>query len=385
LIVRGRYWNERSTAGAGDEVWLDKTAVIDDKSSSREKDEKKSYDFRQTFATTSQKGKYSFEIENPWSFETGVTIRIYSSETSFITLEQNSQHYGMLSDGKSERYEIFMGNAGKWYLWVYSCTGIVDLKIEDSNSGPTDNTGVVVIPEGKDYLYQATVINEGMSNRVKYVTVTKSSEVKQGDTGIFISSSLVNEQDFVNYDLKGGDLVATPRFVYGERSSKVVVEVKKAEFYSAEATDRINYHVRLCPYDWKNPEDKQDYCKLRQECRHYREEYFINSQKSQEALTASFEEVHDGLYYVQTVAIIEHHQQMVKFIPYKVEMVTVEQPLGHKVSSNWWKIFVGFALVVLVVAVCMKGFKKLQAFSEDRGFELQMFGKKKGYEMLGET
>jgi len=380
LKVNARFWSERATAGTGQVISLEKGPIVDDKSTRRDIGNKGfEYDLRQTFTLTSQKGKYGFEIENPFRFETEIAIRIYSSETELLTLDQNSQHFGVLTARETEKYEVFMGTAGKWYLWVFACNGDVNVNVEDGDTGEASKTPIA-IPRGKDHLYKATIPNEGMGNRVKYVSVSAPQE--QDNTGFFISTSLINEQDFQNYDLRDNHLYMTPSYEYGERSNRVIVRLQPVEFRGGEATDKVRYHVRLCPYNAGRPEEKSDFCQLKEECRHYSEEFFMNSQK---AVNAKFESVQDGEYYVQALAVVVHQTQMIKFVPFDVQTLSVVQPIGQKVTGNFWKILGGLVVMAIVIVVCMKGYKKVKEFSEDRGFELEMFSKKKGYDMLGES
>ena len=106
---------------------------------------------------------------------------------------------------------------------------------------------------------------------------------------------------------------------------------------------------------------------------------------SQKAVNAKFESVQDGEYYVQALAVVVHQTQMIKFVPFDVQTLSVVQPIGQKVTGNFWKILGGLVVMAIVIVVCMKGYKKVKEFSEDRGFELEMFSKKKGYDMLGES
>jgi len=292
-------------------------------------------------------------------------------------LDQSSQHSAILTEGKSETLQVYLAHQGVWYLWAYSCAGTIDISIEDTTNTLVVSSKPLTLQPGEQYLYKTSVPTNGM-RIIKVARNDKSND----NAEFFLSSSHFNDPRTYDFEPKSANLPIEHEYIYSSMSSVLSVKVKKMDLRDFDATDKVMYQVRVCPYDEERPTDPQNMCNLKDDCRFYHQEYRVNDQKD---LQAKFEKLPDGIYYIQATANLEHMDKLVRFVPYEVSIINIKQPLTNKISNMIGKIIIGLAALIVSIVICIKCYKKIQVIGEDRGFELPTFGKKKGYDYLGES
>jgi len=372
LPINARYWPEGKAAGLGEYVFLNTEQIIPHYVENR--GEYSFYTFTQIMTTHSRPGKLSFEVQNPYDALLNIEVKIISNAVPRIKMDQDSQHSAVLTPGKSEALEVFVGNGGKWYLSVFACEGDVGFSILENNdevSVPSLGNG----PEsrGKYFLYSAGV----QAQTTKLVKVTNNA---QGNSHYLLSSSQFFEKKIYDYEPKNTSFPVDYDYRYGRKGSTLVVNLKALHLDEGlDPTDEVSYHVRVCPDS--GDDSKNNLCTLKGDCKLAHVKRRVNDRKD---IQVKIEKVRDGRYYVQTTAYIQHLQKMVRMIPYDVIDVEISETLSSKVSDMIGTIILGIVMFIIAGIICIKCYKKFQALTEERGFELQMFTKKKGYNVLGE-
>jgi hypothetical protein len=384
LPVTASFWGEKVTAGVGLDVDLYKDHMMVDSqedNSGISDDGTQTYHLRETYTTVSKIGKFSFDVWNPYQTDISVTITVYGADHGMLLLDQNAQHSSILSGTGSETFEIYLAGKGAWYLWVHSCTGTLQLTIADSpddldkqKQGDTNKK----VRAGQQHLYRLQNEKSGM----KYVRLTRDPESKV-DSQFLLSTSFFEETKLYNFDAGSIPLTVENEFTYHMLSSSVKVKFSQAQLNKLDANDDVIYQVTVCPTQNKKNFEIQNVCMWPIECSSAQVTYRIREQP--QTIEMNIDGLIPGKYYVQITARIQHMKKFVKFISFPVTNILIEKPLFTKITEMMGTILLGSLILAIVAFVIFKCFKRLKEMGDDRGFELQMFGKKKPeYGMLGE-
>ena len=395
--LNARYWPEKSTAGLGEEVALEAESGPKARSNSSH------IIVEQKFSIKDPKGKYMVEVVNPWEFPVRFRLfmRPYHVEKKTVDHYSNGwwNTHDVLRSENPKFYTVNMESRGNWYLWVYSCSPTMDLKVEDGDL----ETGMVTIPKGESYFYKESIEKdhetpketepkrrydiyrerEAYKPKSLVMSVNANSLSEQGK--FIMYSAEVDEERSRNYDIKENhlelDITYKPQ---KEDKNEVTVEFRPIELRDPEAWTHIAYNVWLCPdiskLAFEDPLCSGDLYSSR--CKEAR----LDSMKDQgERVKVKFQDVNYGIYFVKIKATIQEQMKAIKIVqPYVVGYVNVNNPIFWKI----FKIFIVVEILVVLVVVGFKGYKKFKVRQENKGLELQKVeNSMKGYNPLkdGET
>jgi len=345
--IKAQYWPVSSESGFGQDVSLEARAPPIFRSNESH------VVVEQRFSTKSQKGRYVVEILNQWEFPVTYRVSIRPAPPmEKIPLKSHSQIESDLQSDDTKLYSV--GEAGKWYLWVYSCGMGVDLKIENGDL----ETGMVTILKGQSYFYKEALLNEPRA------VLLSGNPYHFNVFGKFIMySSVIDEEKFRDYDVKEDLLGIDMSWKEKEEKNLVTIEFIPVEFKDPELTDRITYKVWLCPDISRRSMESPLCSKYNEKCMAYSREFLVNEK---EGIKVEFEGVNYGMYYVKIVVNIEHRGQLIKSLePYVVGYLNVKDSIFWKI----FKVFIGIEVLVVVIFACFKGYMKRH--KGNKGVELQ--------------
>jgi hypothetical protein len=376
LPLTVNYWGEKVTAGIGQQAVVFKDYVMVD--SFEEKGSVKRYRLREAFTLASKRGKFSFEIENPFPSLVDVIVMAYSTEL-LLNLDQNSQFSSTLGDGDQESFQVYLDQAGAWYLWAYSCNGAVDVSVDENPEKlATGSENTNTLQGGQDSMKSTALTAE----KTLFVRVGKSAEGPKEDSQFLLSSSFFPKEKLYDYGVKSGPSRIKTKYTYNTFASQIDFTIDPISVNDAHSDDVINYHVRACPYRDSDPTAKDNICKINEDCKTFEKTFNINKQSSFDGI---FGRLLPGKYFVQATADITHNGKIVKFIPFGSESVDIVESLGDKASNFIGTITLAIAVLFIAIVVCWKCYGKLKKVTEERGFELPNFtGRRKDYGFLGD-
>jgi hypothetical protein len=377
LPLTVNYWGEKVTAGVGQQVIIFKNYVMID--SFEEKGSVKRYRLREAFTLVAKRGKFSFEIENPFPKLVDVIVMAYSSELPILDLNQNSQFSSTLGDGDQESFQVYLDQPGAWYMWAYSCNGAVDFSVDENPeklASGSENTET--LQRGQDSMKSKDITAE----KTLFVRVGKSAEGLKEDSQFLVSSSFFPGEKRYDYGVKSGPSRIKTKYTYNTFASAIDFTIDPINLIDAPSDDVINYHVRACPYRDSDPTAKDNICKLQEDCRTFEKTFNINKQTS---FNGAFGRLLPGKYFVQATADITHNGKIVKFIPFESESIDIVEGLGDKASNFIGTITLAVAILFIAIFVCWRCYGKFKKVTEERGFELPNFtGRRKDYGFLGD-
>jgi len=377
LPLTVNYWGERVTTGVGQQVIIFKDYVRTD--SFEEEGSTKRYSVREAFTMVSRRGKFSFEIENPFPNLVDVTVMAYSTEFGTLTLEQNSQFSSTLTDGDQETFQAYLEGKGAWYLWAYSCSGAIDISVEknpEKLATGSENTDTLFGSQQK--MKSQYVTDSG----AYFVRVGKSAEGPKEDAQFLLSSSFFPNEQPIDYDLRSPASRIKSKPTFASFSSFIEVSLDPISLNTFDDGDVINYHVRACPYRESEPNAISNICRINEDCRTIERTFNV---KTQSVVQGVFERLLPGKYFIQATADIMHKSKIVKFVTFEPETVEIAEGLADKASNFIGTITLVLAILFLAVLVCWKCYGKVKKITEDRGFELPNFGgRRKEYGFLGD-
>jgi len=379
LPLSVNYWGEKVTTGVGQQVIIFKDYVRTD--SFEEKGSIRRYNVREAFTMVSRRGKFSFEIENPFPNLVDVTVMAYSSEFGTLSLEQNSQFSSTLSDGDQETFQVYLEGKGSWYLWAYSCSGAVDVSVDknpEKLATGSENTDTLFGSQQK--LKSFEFKSEG--SQTYFVRVGKSAEGPKEDAQFLLSSSFFANEAPIDYELKSPLSRIQSKPTFASFSSFIEVNIDPISLNNYGDGDIINYHVRACPYRENEPNAISNICKINEDCRTIEKTF---PAKDQSAVKGVFDRLLPGKYFIQATADVMHKSKIVKFVTFEPATVEIAEGLADKASNFIGTITIVIAVLFVAILVCWKCYGKVKKITEDRGFELPNFGgRRKEYGFLGD-
>jgi len=377
LPLTVNYWGEKVTAGVGQQAIIFKEYVTVD--SFEEKESVKRYRLREAFTLVSKRGKFSFEIENPFPSLVDVIVMAYSTEFGTLNLDQNSQFSSTLSDGDQETFQVYLDQAGAWYLWAYSCNGAIDVSVDENPeklASGSENTDT--LQGGQDTMKSKALTAE----KTLFVRVGKSAEGPKEDSQFLLSSSFFAQEKQFDYGLKSSPSRIKTKYTYNSFASSIDFTIDPINVNDAHSDDVINYHVRACPYRDSDPSAKDNICKINEDCKTFEKTFNI---KKQSSFDGAFGRLLPGKYFVQATADIMHNGKIVKFIPFESESVDIVEGFGDKASNFIGTITLAVAILFIAIFICWRCYGKVKKITEERGFELPNFaGRRKEYGFLGD-
>ena len=374
LNIKAQFFSEKMTAGTGTEVILTNENPLNDRIEN--KGTVTYYHLRQIATTRSKKGKYIFEIENIFNQNVNITTRIYTASSGAIAIDPNSQHSSLLTKGKSETLETYLADTGSWYLWVYVCSGNLELNIGTDPSDLENEAKTIDLPAEGQYLYR---IRNPIPN-LEYIKLAREGGSSQADVQVRVSSSYFKEIKLYDFEPVNHD--HTIDYEYEERANgQLTVYFKTLEFHTDkyDPSDEVKYHIKLCPYK----EGIQNLCNIGDGCKI--EHHTVMTKLSSKSLESKFQKVPSGIYSIQITANIDHLSKFVRSIPYEAIKIEIGQPTaGTTGLTNILLIALGIILLCIVSFVCYKGFKKLRkVVTEKKAVELEMSDPQKTYGVIG--
>jgi len=375
------YWSDKSTAGLGSQVSLLKDYVMMDSVSELPSDHgKRRYKIREAFTTISRRGKFQFEIENPFSVAADVQVTAYSTEYGSLSLGQNSQFSNSLSKGMSETFEVYLTSKGQWYFFVQACAGNVDFSLGDNPANlATGSSNTIEITQETNAIKQIEIKEAGM----RYVRIGRSESSRADNAQFTLSSSFfADDPKQYNYELRSSAPNFQTKYIFGPHNSILTVDIPAINVMDAAENDEIIYRVKACPERADEPDAATNVCRMYEECKTAEIQRKLSSN---EGFRASVERLLPGKYYVQVTAEIQHKGKMVKFVPYPVQYLTIEKSITNKLSEALGTILLALGILAISGIICYKCYGKFKKVTEDRGFELPSFGgKRKEYGFLGD-
>ena len=197
-MTKGRYWPEKDFEGEGQgqEISLESGPWTH-------------YNVTNVFLGCNyqiqrgQKGKYMIEIANLWEFniELSVAMTIDYSDLSISRVGESFEYHPVVFSLNVTQvaYDIFMVTPGKWYLSAYTCGLPVNITIES-----VKKKEIITLRNG-GHLYQETIDNQPIDappeDRWRKITIMVPEGVDP-EGKIEMYSTVVNEPEFMNYELK---------------------------------------------------------------------------------------------------------------------------------------------------------------------------------------
>jgi len=195
------------------------------------------------------------------------------------------------------------------------------------------------------------------------------------------SSFFAGETQKFDYSLASSVSTVDYSYSFSPLNSVVTVKIPPFQVKRPDTGDDVVHRLKICPYRDSNPEVADNVCQIYEECK---VSEHISSLSLQGTTTASIERLLPGKYYIHTTADIRHKGKVVKFVAYPVEIVTIQKSVVSKLGDMIWTIFIIILALAIAGFACFKCAGKFKSITEDRGFELPTFGKKREYGMLGD-
>jgi len=265
---------------------------------------------------------------------------------------------------------------GAWYVWAYSCAGRTAFNIGDSPSALKETSDFKQLTQGQQFV----IANDNNDAGLKYIKVGQPNDY-DGISQFILSTSYFKNESIREYALNGDVTKVGVDFNFKGYDSKVTVQVNPINLRGVDNNDKVVYHVRLCPLRSDDEDAKNNICKLQEDCKSTVTTTAVNDGKT---IQATFERLVPRKYYIITYADIMHNNTMIKFIPYQTEVVEIIQGWTSMLSEMIGSILIGVCILFVVILICYKCFGRIKAFTEERGFELPVFGKKREYGFLGD-
>ena len=373
LIVGGEFWSDKMTAGVGAPVILKQDHLIHDKVETE--GTMTIYHLRQILTTNSKKGRFSFSVYNDYNQEVDVTARIYSARSGVVPIDQNNQYSSTLTRGRSETLEVYLAERGLWYVWVYACSGDLELSIADSSTGQQMEDNKIKLSAKEQSFYH--IGNKDAA--LKYIRLNRGPDSTK-DAHFMLITSHFNEDRWYEFDPVDHNHAINHEYDYDPVNSRLRIQFHSLEFHKwhVDPMDEIVYHVKVCPYK----EEVDNLCSVGDGCRF--DHHKVLSKLDSGQLTSRFDKLPPGSYAVYITANLDHLGKLVKTIPYHVTVFEIKQPFFSQLAEMALIILFGAAALCIISILCFKGYKKLKQVKNDGNFELQMFGQRRTYDVLGQ-